>query len=579
MTNCLYLQKNGRYVFRRAVPVDLRERIGKSEWKKSFGLVSRSQARLLSAERYQETQQVIDNLRSRVSLRKRSKPITTRQLVASDNSEGRAYFDELFDKQIEFIRKFHPVITNSKFQQTISGMSKWNYDWEGIMEKLNRQLEQFQSGLVLSIEFDPFDIDIFEFIEQSGFDPASDPKLLLQLKKRYREAKIVAIKEQLAILQGDATPGLDETLCRSNSLSATTFDDLLNEYYRFKQNDWSPKTRSKFEGVARELRELIGPDTDIQSIDRAMCNDVVRIVEALPPNYTKRKTFSGMKLRAIAEKALELNYPGRNPKTVRVIVSWLMTFLGFAQEEQMILSSPAKGLKTTKKAVAGKQNPFTLPELEKLFSAPVFTGCQDDDQNWRRYGQARPRRAKFWIPLIALHTGMRLNEICQLGVEDLRYYPEGAFIQIEANEEKLVKTQNAVRLVPVHPSLEALGFLEWVNNVSAGVNDNALLFPEITEGSGSRRPSDNFSRWFCRLRDSVGLQNSGKSFHSFRHYFTDRLTEQDFRQQLIDRLMGWSTKGMLGIYGRGPTKEELVRAMHKVEVYDVSSLIGTFNSE
>ena len=65
-----------------------------------------------------------------------------------------------------------------------------------------------------------------------------------------------------------------------------------------------------------------------------------------------------------------------------------------------------------------KRAPFTVEELNKLFRGPVFTGCKSKHR-WKEPGRLVPRdSARFWAPLIALFTGMRLGEIIQLRVAD-----------------------------------------------------------------------------------------------------------------------------------------------------------------
>jgi integrase len=44
----------------------------------------------------------------------------------------------------------------------------------------------------------------------------------------------------------------------------------------------------------------------------------------------------------------------------------------------------------------------------------------DDESRYARQGAAKPRRSRFWIPLIALFSGMRLNEICQMDTADVQ---------------------------------------------------------------------------------------------------------------------------------------------------------------
>lgn len=55
----------------------------------------------------------------------------------------------------------------------------------------------------------------------------------------------------------------------------------------------------------------------------------------------------------------------------------------------------------------------------KAFDAPLYRGCMDDGASYAMPDRAVPG-VVYWIPLIALYTGMRLNEICQLDVADIQ---------------------------------------------------------------------------------------------------------------------------------------------------------------
>lgn len=55
-----------------------------------------------------------------------------------------------------------------------------------------------------------------------------------------------------------------------------------------------------------------------------------------------------------------------------------------------------------------------------MFQAPIYTVCQSVGR-WRKPGSFVPRQsAIFWVPLIGLFSGMRLGEIIQLRVADVK---------------------------------------------------------------------------------------------------------------------------------------------------------------
>ena len=55
---------------------------------------------------------------------------------------------------------------------------------------------------------------------------------------------------------------------------------------------------------------------------------------------------------------------------------------------------------------------------------------------------------------------MRTNEMCQLRLSDIKKVNNIWFLHIEDSEEIRVKTESAIRKVPVHPQLIDLGFID-----------------------------------------------------------------------------------------------------------------------
>lgn len=153
------------------------------------------------------------------------------------------------------------------------------------------------------------------------------------------------------------------------------------------------------------------------------------------------------------------------------------------------------------------------------------------------------------ITLIALYTGMRLNEICSLQVEDCT---DGIFSVREG------KTEAALREIPIHSALETL-----VNNLV----DNRVSGPLITglvPGGLDKRPGVNLSKVFGRTKKSLGFPPE-LVFHSLRHTFITALERADVSVILIERLVGHKINNLaFGTYSKGQTIGVLREAIEKV---------------
>ncbi len=61
---------------------------------------------------------------------------------------------------------------------------------------------------------------------------------------------------------------------------------------------------------------------------------------------------------------------------------------------------------------------FTDEELEQIFSADWFKKGAGKPNQYGRYTSFRPFH--YWLPLLALYVGGRINELCQLYLTDIR---------------------------------------------------------------------------------------------------------------------------------------------------------------
>ena len=129
------------------------------------------------------------------------------------------------------------------------------------------------------------------------------------------------------------------------------------------------------------------------------------------------------------------------------------------------------------------------------------------------------------MPLIALHTGLRLNEICQADVTDIRPIDGIACFVVSrgslvGTDDKRLKTGMIERGVPLHPTVLRIGLLDFVEQAKRF--GQRKLFHEIEpDRDGVRAVA--FSKWFTRFLRSIGADRDRTSFHSFRHNFRDEL--------------------------------------------------------
>jgi len=319
--------------------------------------------------------------------------------------------------------------------------------------------------------------------------------------------------------------------------------------------------------------EVLGLDTPLRSIDREGCRRLLDVLRWLPSNPTKRfpklSAIQASEMAKAKKLTSTLSYASINGYMNR-----LSALLNFAVNEGYLDRNPARGLRVADPTHRrDRRLPFTADQLRSIFHAPLYTGCLDDEHGYAHVGAARPRRARFWAPLIALYGGMRLNEILQLDLADIRQADNvDCFVissrSVSGTNDKRVKTTNSERYVPIHPRLVEIGFMDFVEDRRRG--GSAKLFSELTI-STTGYYSDAFSKWFRRFLERSGAARPKTCYHSFRHCFRDALREARIDHDVALALGGWaSVSGKEGAetaeaYGRGFRVATLYDAIRQID--------------
>lgn len=133
---------------------------------------------------------------------------------------------------------------------------------------------------------------------------------------------------------------------------------------------------------------------------------------------------------------------------------------------------------------------------------------------------------EFWMPILGLFTGARINELAQLGIGDIYKAEDIDVIRItdEGDDAKSVKTVNSIRVIPLHKAVLEMGFLDYLDDVRKLGEMGCRVFPYLgyhaANGYG-HLPSKGFRRYL----DKLGLYEKNKVFHSFRKTMNDRLKQ------------------------------------------------------
>lgn len=307
-------------------------------------------------------------------------------------------------------------------------------------------------------------------------------------------------------------------------------------------------------------------DKPVNTYDRGDVTGFMDTMRRMPSSYGRSPKDKGRPLADIIAQAEMTGAKRLADKTVKRHLSALSQFFQTALDLGHLMASEHTNMMTLHRfrattAARDQRDSWTGEELTKLFKSPVWHG-----RHAVRITQAGPhliRDAKFWLPILALFHGARLEEFADLYRRDVGEEDGTWFLNITETPEdtetgkkaRRLKTTNSTRVVPLHPMLIRLGFLAYVT--STAPNEADPLFPDLKPQGPDQKRGPQFTRGFGYYRKQVGVYRAGVAMHAFRHAAVTRLrdTITDAQQERhIDFLMGHGRGGGEGRerYDKGP---------------------------
>jgi len=230
------------------------------------------------------------------------------------------------------------------------------------------------------------------------------------------------------------------------------------------------------------FREMVGADTPVASIRQLHVTDFLRDICRLPSDWATRFDRG---LATIPEMLASSPGEVMSPTTYKDNYrAPLKAFLRDARRDYGDEGFPAlivDGVEYVGDREAGEdeQRALTIPELQKLFEGSGFAAVAADSE----------QEAMYWLPILALYTGARPRELCQLNpqcdfgtVEGIPYLDFDKTSPAGQGVVKTIKTGEA-RRIPLHPELVRLGFPEYLNRMKGQGADR--LFPTFRVKKGN----------------------------------------------------------------------------------------------
>jgi len=241
--------------------------------------------------------------------------------------------------------------------------------------------------------------------------------------------------------------------------------------------------------------------------------------------------------------------------TVNKHISRFSSLMKHCMKEGYIDNNPAVGLKIKqKKRPDEERKAYSLTDLKSILS----------NLPPKEY---KPER--YWIPIISMFSGLRLDEVCQLHTDDIKQIEGIWCIDVNDNEDKKLKTLSSKRVIPIHPTLLKLGLLNYV--MSAKSQRLKRLWSNLNWRKEDGY-SNAFGKWFQRFNRQYVSKDPLKTFHSLRHTFADTLKQTGEQEALIAELMGHANGNITtGRYGKPYKPLLLLKSISKVDYSELGT--------
>jgi integrase len=282
---------------------------------------------------------------------------------------------------------------------------------------------------------------------------------------------------------------------------ALTVGNLVAAYVQEKQRSRNEYTR-KVIRCLELFSEMVGATLPITSLRQLHVTNFLRDICRLPSTWAHHFDRGASIAELLATEADEVMSPTTFKDNYRAP---LKAFLRDSQRDYGDAGFPAlivDGIEYTGDREPGedKQRALRPHELQQLFEGPEFAAIAADPT----------ADAMYWLPIIALYTGARPREICQLnpqcdwGIsEDIPFLTFSMDTPAGVGIRKSVKKREE-RSIPMHSELIRLGLPTYLERQKREGADR--LFPSAGVKSGN--PFEALGATFTELLKAVGLYDN-----------------------------------------------------------------------
>lgn len=433
------------------------------------------------------------------------------------------------------------------------------FDQDAAMNDLLESLPERNSPTVTDV-----------MVEMAGLKDVSEKDISLIVSQRPSMLRdlLAAIKEYNSFIQkygakepfSSVTGPLDSSSGQPHEESSKSIQELIDAFIRDKKlgEAWTEKSAGEIASILTYMQDILFAlgveSTSDLSFDKATTFKDALL--ALPAHKTHRDAYlnhlrGGGELRTRDQVNEVYNCECLSITTVNKYLVRVKALMDHAYRHGFVERNFFGGLTIKQTKRKGDARKEYTPEQVQIIVREI------QDRSNLKATKSKPFH--YWLPLLGIFTGARMNELCQSYLDDISEVDGILCILItDKRPDQRLKNRASERIIPIHSELIRLGFLDFVQELRA--KGESRLFPELPEGRDGY--SKNAIRWFGSFRRKVLPTGDGLVFHSFRHTVATEMKRKGVEVGLAAAILGHSVDSITyEHYGKRYAAQQLLDAL------------------
>lgn len=551
MGNCLHVIQRGKgYAYVCRVPRDLLHLFPKNTIWKSLKAESAKDARLLAGAEEYRTQQLFMQLRTGMldkELEKRliamflKRGLDDVELVATGQPPG---MDKAVEAKAEELAAQRGLSRDEARELLAKAQDHFARDCSQLLSSTNTSAMDEHMGAVASYLKEKHGVKL---------PPAQKKTLALKFINAVKQVH----EAQSAVYRGEWS--LFETLREKAERDlATPYFDLKTALEKYQENylaskpDVKPGTKEDMQVECRVLLEIFGniSVTEFNTMDSV--TELKRVLLRYPKN--KQQRFGDRSIHSIIRS--EAGYEKIGRKTANEYIKRAKSVVDYANKAKMLSAANVyEGeLFKTDVAAENERSPYDSDDITRLIDALCTQPL---------WSHKPPKPERFWIILIALFHGFRLDNIVKLTKQDIVQTDKGTWVF----RLRTGKTKSTVRPVAICDTLQLLGFLKWVESLK-----REKLFQDSSASFSQwyNRYEQRGAKWFEGFEPRHVTKDPKKCLYSLRHSFAGNVFDVTDDYKITADMMGHSTgHSVTSRYTKATKAETLKEVTEKMRMENI----------